>query len=161
MPLYAGILMDRGETVKAIAYFEKAIDQETDPTKKAKNLYRVATIFEKKGQKQKAVSYAKKAIAVKSNFGRAYVMIARAYAKATNSCGTGEFEKRMTYVVAEKYALKAAKLDASMSSYASRLAKAYKDRQPTKKMVFNNDSGVKSGDSYTVKCWVNETVLVP
>ncbi len=159
--LYAGILMDKGETVKAISFFEKAIEQETDPVKKAKNLYKVATIFKKRGQKAKAVSYAKKAIAVKPNLGRAYTLIATAYAGAANSCGKGEFEKRMTYVVAEKYALKGSRVDPSIEVYASRLAKSYKANQPSKKLIFNNDSGVKSGDSYTVGCWINETVRVP
>ncbi len=159
--LYAGILMDKGETVKAISFFEKAIEQETDPVKKAKNLYKVASIFKKRGQHAKAVLYAKKAIAVKSNLGRAYTLIATSYAGAANSCGKGEFEKRMAYVVAEKYALKGARVDPSIGTYASKLAKSYKANQPSKKLIFNNQSGVKSGDNYTVKCWINETVRVP
>lgn len=159
--LYAGILMDKGETTKAVTYFEKAIDQETDPVKKANNLLKVANIFKKRGQKLKAVSYAKKAIAAKPNLGRAYTMIATLYAKDANKCGKGEFGKRMTYVVAEKYALKAARVDPSVGSYASKLARSYKANQPSKKLVFNNDLGLKSGDNYTVKCWFTETVKVP
>ncbi len=159
--LYAGILMDKGETSKAISYFEKAIDQETDPAKKAKNLYKVANIFKKKGQTIKAVLYAKKAIAVKPNLGRAYTMIATSYANSANTCGNGEFEKRMVYAAARKYALKASRVDPSIGVYASNLAKSYKANMPSKKLVFNNDLGLKSGDSYTVKCWINEVVTVP
>ncbi|NJB82259.1 tetratricopeptide repeat protein [Wenyingzhuangia aestuarii] len=159
--LYAGILMDKGETVKAIEFFEKAISQETDPTKKAKNLYKVANIFKKRGQTAKAVSYAKKAIAVKPNLGRAYTLIATSYADAANSCGRDEFEKRMTYVVAESYALKAGRVDPSIGVYAANLARSYKANQPSKKLVFNNELGLKSGDSYTVECWIHETVRVP
>lgn len=159
--LYAGLLMDKGETTKAISYFDKAISQETDPAKKAKNLYKVADIFKKRNQPAKAVSYAKKAIAAKPNYGRAYTMIATLYAKSANKCGKGEFEKRMVYVAAKTYALKAKSADASIGVYASKLAKSYAANQPTKKMVFNNDLGLKSGDSYTIKCWINETVRVP
>ncbi|MGY5352818.1 hypothetical protein ACXGQW_09720 [Wenyingzhuangia sp. IMCC45533] len=159
--LYAGILMDKGETAKAISYFEKAIEQETNPSKKARNLYKVATIFKKRGQNAKAVSYAKKAIAVKPNLGRAYTLIATSYASAANSCGKDEFEKRMVYVVAEKYASKGSRLDPSIGVYASKLAQSYKANQPSKKLIFNNESGVKTGDSYTIKCWINETVTVP
>lgn len=159
--LYAGILMDKGETNKAITYFEKAIDQETDTEKKAKNLFKVADIFRKKGQYAKAVSYAKKAISYKSNLGRAYTLIAVAYQKGANTCGKGEFEKRMVYVVAEQYALKAARVDPSLSAYASKLASSFAANKPNKKLVFNNDLGLKSGDSYTIKCWINETVRVP
>ncbi len=159
--LYAGILMDKGETIKAISSFDKAIELESDPSKKAKILYRVANIFKKRGQTTKSVLYAKKAIAVKPSYGRAYTLIATAYAGSVDKCGNDEFTKRMVYVVAEKYALKASKLDPSIGVYASKLAKSYKLNQPSKKLVFNNDLGLKSGDSYTVKCWINEIVRVP
>ncbi|SHH80523.1 Tetratricopeptide repeat-containing protein [Wenyingzhuangia marina] len=159
--LYAGLLMDKGETEKAISFFDKAISQETDPAKKAKNLYKVADIFKKRGQNAKAVSYAKKAIAAKSNFGSAYTMIASLYAGSVNDCGSDEFEKRMVYVAAKTYALKASKVDPSIGVYASKLAQAYAANEPSKKLVFNNELGLKSGDSYTIKCWIGETVRVP
>lgn len=159
--LYAGLLMDRGETDKAVSFFNKAIDQETDPDKKAKHLYKVANIYKKRGQAAKAVSYAKRAIAAKSNFGRAYTMIATIYAKAVNNCGTNEFEKRMVYVAAKNYALRGSKADPSIGVYASKLAQAYAANEPSKKLVFNNDLGLKSGDSYKINCWVGETVRVP
>ncbi|MGY5355952.1 tetratricopeptide repeat protein [Wenyingzhuangia sp. IMCC45467] len=159
--LYAGLLMDKGETEKAISFFDKAISQENDPSKKAKNLYKVADIFRKRGQLSKAVSYAKKAIAAKPNYGRAYTMIATLYADAVNNCGSDEFEKRMVYVAAKTYALKASKADPSIGVYASKLAQAYAANEPSKKLVFNNELGLKSGDSYTIKCWIGETVRVP
>ncbi|MGY6648405.1 hypothetical protein [Wenyingzhuangia sp. IMCC45574] len=157
--LYAGILMDKGETNKALAAFEKAISLETDPEKKARSLYKVADIFRKKGQYAKAVSYAKKAIRYKSNLGRAYTLIATSYQKGANKCGKDEFEKRMVYVVAESYALKGGRVDPSIAVYASKLARSYKANKPSKKLVFNSD--YKSGDSFTIKCWINETVRVP
>jgi len=158
---YAGVLMDKGETTKAISYFEKAVEQETNAKAKSKLLFTVANVYKKRGQTQKAVGYAKKAIAVNPNLGRAYLMIAKAYADTANKCGKSEFEKRMTYVAAKKYALKAANNDASISSYANKLVKSYKANQPSKKLIFNNELGLKSGDNYTVKCWFTETVKVP
>lgn len=157
--LYAGILMDQGKTTQALAAFEKAISLETDPDKKAKNLYKVADIFKKRGQYVKAVSYAKKAIRYKSNLGRAYTLIATSYQKGANKCGKDEFEKRMVYVIAEAYALKAARVDPSIAVYASKLAKSYNANKPRKKLVFNSD--YKSGDSFKIGCWINETVTVP
>jgi len=159
--LYAGILMGKGEVNKAIVFFEKAILQETNPKKKANNLYKVATIFKKRNQNVRAVSYAKKAIAIRPSLGRAYTLIATSYAGAANSCGTTEFEKRMVYVAAENYAKKAGRVDPSIGVYAGKLAKSYKANQPSKKVIFNNKLGLKSGDNYTIGSWINETVRVP
>ncbi|MDB4297136.1 hypothetical protein N9901_00110 [Flavobacteriaceae bacterium] len=158
---YAGILLEKGETNKALEYFNKAVTQEEDKAKKAKYLFKIATIMQKKGRSAKAVSYAKKALAQKPNLGRAYTMIATLYAKSSNSCGTDEFKKRMVYVAAENYARKAARVDPSISSYALKLAKSYEATKPSKKLVFNNDLGLKSGDSYKIGCWIGETVRVP
>ena len=158
---YAGVLMDKGETNKAISYFDKAIEQQTDLKEKSKLLYKVAKIYKNRNQTEKAVAYAKKSVSVSKNNGRAYLMIARAYAASANRCGKSEFEKRMAYVAAKKYASNAAKYDASVASNANSLIKNYEANQPNKKLIFNNELGLKSGDTYTVKCWFTETVKVP
>ena len=158
---YAGILLEKGEDTKALEFFQKAVDQETDPSKKAGYLFKVAKIMKKKGRLAQAKKYALLAAKEKPNFGRAYTFVASMYASSANKCGKGEFAIRMVYVAAEKMAKKAAAVDASEKSYALKLARNYKANQPSKKLIFNNEDGLKSGDSYRIGCWIGETVRVP
>jgi hypothetical protein len=80
------------------------------------------------------------------------------YATSVNSCGTNEFEKRMTYVAAYNKAVRASKVDPSMSSVASKFIRNYKANFPSKKVIFTE--GVKEGDTFKVKCWINESVKI-
>ena len=68
--------------------------------------------------------------------GRAYLFIASLYATSVNSCGTNEFEKRMTYVAAYNKAVRASKVDPSMSSVARKFIRKYKANFPSKKVIF-------------------------
>ena len=64
----------------------------------------------------------------------------------------------MTFVTAYNKALKASKVDPSISSVARKFLRNYKANFPSKKVIFTE--GVKEGDSFTVKCWINESVKV-
>ncbi|PCH51995.1 MAG: hypothetical protein COC22_04825, partial [Flavobacteriaceae bacterium] len=104
---YAGILLKKGETNKAMEYFTKAVDQESDSYKKAKYLLTVAQILSKKGRKGEARNYAYRSLKLAPTMGRAYLLIASMYASSANSCGTDVVSKRMVYVAALNKALKA------------------------------------------------------
>ena len=60
--------------------------------------------------------------------GRAYLFIASLYASSVNKCGTNEFEKRMTYVAAYNKALRASRVDPSMSSVAKKFISEVKQK---------------------------------
>ncbi|MFZ3274754.1 MAG: tetratricopeptide repeat protein, partial [Lutibacter sp.] len=156
---YAGILMKNGETNKAMEYFKKAIDQETDSYSRAKYALRVAEILRKKGRLEEARSYAYKAIDYQPSLGKAYLLIASMYASSANSCGTDVVSKRMVYVAALNKALKAKAVDPSISSLANRFIASYADNVPSKKDLFVQ--GVQSGSRHKIGCWINETVIVP
>lgn len=156
---YAQILMKNGETNKAMEYFKKAIDQETDSYNKAKYALRVAEILRKKGRLQEARSYAYKTIEYQPRMGKAYLLIASMYASSANSCGTDVVSKRMVYVAALNKALKARSVDPSISSLANRFISNYSENVPSKKDLFV--AGVESGSRHKIGCWINETVIVP
>lgn len=156
---YADILMDRGETNKAMEYFKKAIDQETDSYKKAGNLYKVARILNKQGKKSEARSYCYKALDYAPRMGKAYLLIASMYASSANSCGDDVVSKRMVYVAALNMAYKAKSVDPSISGHANKYISSYSENIPTTKDLFV--AGVKSGTSFKIGCWINETVRVP
>lgn len=156
---YAGILMKNGETNKAMEYFKKAIDQETDSYSRAKYALRVAEILRKKGRLEEARSYAYKALDYQPTLGKAYLLIGSMYASSANSCGNDVVSKRMVYVAALNKALKAKAVDPSISSLANRFIASYADNIPTKKDLFV--AGVASGSRHKIGCWINETVIVP
>lgn len=156
---YAGILMKNGETNKAMEYFKKAIDQETDSYSRAKYALRVAEILRKKGRLEEARSYAYKALEYQPTLGKAYLLIGSMYASSANSCGNDVVSKRMVYVAALNKALKAKAVDPSISSLANRFIASYADNIPTKKDLFV--AGVASGSRHKIGCWINETVIVP
>ena len=64
----------------------------------------------------------------------------------------------MTFVAAHKMARRAVSVDPSVKVTAGKFLRNYKANFPSKKVIFTE--GVKVGDSFTVKCWINETVKV-
>lgn len=156
---YGGILMKKGQTNKAMEYYKKAVDQETDSYKKAGYLLRIAKGLSKKGRKSEARNYAYKALKEAPSMGRAYLLISSLYASSANSCGNDVVSKRMVYVAAYNKAAKAKKIDPSISGVAGKYMKSYRNNFPTKKDLFV--AGLKSGGTFTIKCWIGETVRIP
>jgi tetratricopeptide (TPR) repeat protein len=156
---YAGILMNSNETNKAIEYFNKAIDLESDNYKKAKYYYRVALIMKKKGSRSQAREYAYLALKERPSMGSAYLLIANLYASSANTCGTDEISKRMVYVAAADKARQAKAVDPGITSTANQYIKSYMASAPSKKLVFTE--GLTSGSSHKIGCWINETAKIP
>lgn len=156
---YAGILEKNGDTKGAADMREKAFELETDPLKKAKYKLKFAQAAKSRGQYSRARSLAREALRFNPNYGKAYLLIASAYQASVNACGTSEFEKRMVYVAALNQAQRAAAVDPSVSSTAARYIDSYRKNTPSTSVIFTE--GVAPGSSYTIKCWINETVRVP
>lgn len=156
---YAGILMEQGDTNKAVEYFNKAINLETDNYKKAKYYYRVAVIFKKNGSRSKAREYARLAIKERPSMGHAYLLISNLYASSANTCGTDEISKRMVYVAAADKARQAKAADPGITATANQYIKSYMASAPSKKLVFTE--GLESGSSHKIGCWINETARIP
>ena len=155
----ANVLEDNGDNAGAADMRQKSFDLETDPLKKSKYKLKFAQAAKSRGQLSKARSLAYEAIKYNPNSGRAYLFIATLYQSSVNSCGEGEFEKRMVYVAALNKAERALAVDPSMSSVARKYIKTYKANTPSKKIIFQK--GVEGGSPYKIGCWINETVKVP
>jgi tetratricopeptide (TPR) repeat protein len=156
---YAGILMESGDTNKAVEYFNKAIDLESDNYKKAKYYYRLALIMKKQGSLSKAREYAYLALKERPSMGSAYLLIANLYASSANSCGTDEISKRMVYVAAADKARQAKAVDPSITSTANKYISSYMASAPSKKLVFTE--GLTSGSTHKIGCWINESARIP
>ena len=153
------VLENNGDKQGAAAMKEKAFNLETDPLKKAKYKLKFAQAAQSRGQLSRARTLAREAISFNPNLGKAYLLIGRLYASSVNKCGSSEFEKRMVYAAALRQAQRAASVDPSISSTARKYIRSYKGNLPSKKVIFTE--GVTPGSSYTIKCWVGETVKVP
>jgi len=153
------VLENNGDDKGANEMKEKAFNLETDPLKKAKYKLKFAQAAKNRGQLSKARNLAREAIRFNPNFGKAYLFIARLYQSSVNNCGTSEFEKRMVYVAALNKAQRAAAVDPSISAIAASYIRSYRGNVPSQKVIFT--AGVNPGSSYTIKCWIGETVKVP
>ncbi len=157
--ILVSIIYDKkGQEAKANEFRNKAVDLEKDPYKKADYLYKIGATY-RRSSPATAASYAKKALVHRPSMGKAYLLIASAYAASANSCGTDEISKRMVFIAAVNKAIKAKSVDPSITSLANRYIKSYRASGPNKKLIFSSD--YKSGDSYKIGCWINETVRVP
>lgn len=155
---YAGILDKNGDNSGAAAMRKKAFDLETDPLKKAKYKLNSAEQAKSRGQLANARALAREALSYNPNYGKAYLLIGRLYQASVNECGNNEFEKRMVYAAALRQVQKAASVDQSISSVAERYIASYRANLPDKKTIFT--SGANEGASYSIKCWINETVTI-
>ncbi len=157
--LYLGQLeKEKGNSAKAISYFEESASMQTDPRKSARIYYRIAEEKRKAGQKSSARTYYLKAIDYQPSMGRAYLKIANMYAASANGCGTNVFEKRAMYWKAAEMARKAARVDGSIAGNAKSTAAAYMGRAPQKTDIFDAGMG---GKTVSFGCWVGGSVRVP
>ncbi|MBU2995475.1 hypothetical protein KO500_03480 [Cellulophaga baltica] len=156
--VYLGLLENKaGNKNEALSNFNKAIDLESDSTKKSDLLYKVASIYSRTSRSS-ARSYAQKAIDANSSNGKAYLLIASLYARSANDCGTSAFEKRAIYWKAADVARQAGRVDPSLSGKSSGAVNSYMAKAPSKEMIFS--SGM-AGKTVTFNCWVGGSVKVP
>ena len=149
--------LQRKNTTKAVEYFNKAAEMFTDNSKKAFVYYRMATMYSKSNKSQSR-AYARKALAVKPSYGKAYLLIAQLYGSSINDCGSNPFEKRAMYWLAAQYADKAGNVDTSLRGTASKMAASYRAAAPSRTEIFESGKG---GERIAFNCWVGESITVP
>jgi len=156
---YAGMQMKKGNESKALEYFKKAVNLETDSYKKANYLYNIAKMMKDKGRFSEARSYAYKALDARPSLGRAYLLVASMYASSAKSCGNDVFGTRMVYQAALNKARRAKAVDPSISSSAQKHINSYGSKAPSTEDVFNE--GKQSGSTHYIGCWIGESVRIP
>ena len=142
---------------KAMDYFNQAADLYKDNTKKANVYFKMASIYSKTNKVQ-ARNYARKTLAAKPSYGKAYLLIAQLYGSSINECGKDQFEKRSVYWLAAQYCDKAAAADSSIKAVASKTAAQYRAAAPTTSEIFSEG---KAGQRIAFNCWIGESVVVP
>ncbi|NNF20888.1 MAG: hypothetical protein HKN67_03020 [Saprospiraceae bacterium] len=151
-------LYDSGDYKGAIAKYDEAIEQETDPDKLASYLFSKASIqFRKLKQYSTARNTAYKAAKAKPGWGRPYMLIGDMYGSSARSCGD-DWNQRLAIIAAiDKYKY-ARSVDAEVSEEASARISKYRASLPD--VADGHMRGKNKGDVVKVGCWIGETVKV-
>lgn len=148
----ASILAERKEFDEALKYYEEAAEMADTEEKKGDVYLGAAKVLASSGQKSRARSYAKKAVAASAETKTdAYKLIGLMYYNSFNDCKKGEnpVEDRAIYIAAYNAY--------SVAGDSRGMAKA-KEQFPTMTDIFTY--GMQVGDSYTIGCWIGETISI-
>lgn len=140
---------------KAIEFFQKAVEMAENNDEKAEYTLSIAETYMAKGDYAQARNFAQKAINLKSNWGEPYLLIGDAYMQSSKTCDDGKQGKYGAFWAAYDKYQKAKAIDNDAASDANKgMAKASAYFPSTQDLFFYT---MKSGDSYKVECWINET----
>ncbi len=148
----------KGQSAKATNYFNEAVDLESDNEKKANLLIELAD-FNMRNLKNysQARTYALRAASIRPNWGRPLLMIGDIYFSSSSTC-TDDFNGASVFWAATDKYMKAKSIDPSCSEEANRKIATNAKYYPKQEDIFFQ--GLKAGDPYTVKCWINETTTI-
>ncbi|MCP4314081.1 MAG: hypothetical protein GY790_22745 [Bacteroidetes bacterium] len=154
----ARLFMIRSDYPKAAIYLKEAVrGTEIESETKAEWYFELAIVTRAQENYCDAIKYAREAIVLKSNYGKAYLLIGDCYIFTRENLGD-DFEERAAYwAAADKYA-KAKAVDPSVSAEATKKINDYSAHYPNHEEVFFRD--MKDGDSYQVKGCINEFTTV-
>jgi tetratricopeptide (TPR) repeat protein len=150
----------RGLFTKALEFVSYAYENETDNMYKSKYVFKLAKIYAKLNNNNKAKEFAEKAANYRKGWGEPYIFIGDLYAKTSRSCGElkTEFLKRVGYWAAiDKYEY-AKKIDKSSIEGAEERIKKYSEQMPSKTDVFTE--GLLDVPTYQIDCWYSEKVSI-
>ena len=147
----------KGETAKAMEFFDQAIELETSITTKAELCYKVGAVYFSLGNHGKARTYANKALQYNSKYGQPHILIAQIYASHPNWSDDGLLNACTFYVCVDRLQ-RAKSVDPSVKREADRLIGKYSAYFPKKEDLFMR--GYSNGSSVTVGGWINETTRI-
>lgn len=147
-----------GDYAKATQYVDEAISYELDPIKRSNDYMKLAQVQLKRGNLAAAKRAAINAANANKGSGDPYILLAQIYASADGKCGNNVFEKKAVYWAAINKLNYAKSVDPALAGKANKLIAAYKKQLPDKSIIFQ--LGKVEGDTYTIGCWINETITV-
>ena len=149
--------LKRGDLVKAIEYYDQAIELDTVAESKAENCFKAALILNSDKQLSKAKSYVSRAISLNSNKGAYYILLANIYAAAPRWNDEPLIDKCKYFVVLDRL-YQAKRVDESVAEEANKMISAYSTHTPGKEELFM--LGKKEGEKVHVGGIINETTTI-
>ena len=148
--------MRNGNQDKAILLYEEAAKLTTDAESKASYYYTLARQL-MAVDKYKVIEFTNKAILADPKMGKAYLVMADAYAGLKN-CGNTEFERKLVYYLAAEAATKAGIADPTYLKIAAKKSEQYLTLAPSSTEIKASKMG---GKTIMVGCGLNQKVSVP
>lgn len=149
----------KGNDNKAQNYYEKALSAGIeDAAEKAEAYYTLGFYSLGSGKMSQARTYARQALELKPDMGKAYILIGDAYARSSSSCSDDKMGGRSVFWAAVDKYQRAKSVDPEMAETADKRIASYAGSYPDKETAFF--LGINSGDSFTVGCWIGETTTV-
>ncbi|TRX66214.1 tetratricopeptide repeat protein [Carboxylicivirga sp. M1479] len=152
--------MKTGDTDKAVSYLSEAITLEEDPYSKAKYHNTLGMIYMSQKKYSQTRSEARKAIALRSDWGSPYILIGKVYAATASSYGSTEFEHKTVYWAAVDQFKKAKSVDKDDKNIAEANENIllYSQYFPNTEEIFFQS--LKVGDAYKIAGWINTSTTV-
>jgi len=154
LPL-ARLFAIKEDYIKASRYYKEALGGEDLDL--ATVYYELAFVTEQLNDICEAIGYAKKAISINPDFGKAYLLLGDLYIAGKGSLGDNFEQSTAFWAAADKYN-KAKTVDPSLASSATKKISDYMALYPNNEELFFRD--MKEGDSYLVKGCINEYTTV-
>ena len=154
----AVLFIAKSDFNKAARYLKEAVQGgDIDNETKAEWYYELALVTRYNKDYCDAITYSRQAVALKSDHGKAYIVMGDAIIEARENLGD-DFEQRAAFWVAtDKYA-KAKAVDPLVAGEANKKLTDYASQYPNHEEVFFRD--MNDGDSYEVKGCINEYTTV-
>jgi tetratricopeptide (TPR) repeat protein len=135
----------------ALTYYDQALDETDENTKKADVYLKEASIYAQLGEKQNARDQAEKCVKVDPSKGECYTVIGNLYFNSFNECKkeVNPVEDRAVYIAAYEMYRKAGNREGMANAKA---------QFPSNEDIFTY--GMHVGDPIKVGCWINEVVTI-
>ncbi|MEN8201501.1 MAG: hypothetical protein ABFS28_02825 [Bacteroidota bacterium] len=152
------LFITRNDFQNAAMYLKEALqDENPGGETRAEWNYELAVVSSANKDYCKAIDYAREAISLKSNYGKAYIQLGDAFIASRDRLGD-DFQQRTAFWAAADMYEKAALVDPSLEAETRQKLTDYSVQYPNQEDVFFHD--IKDGDSYLVKGCINEYTTV-
>jgi tetratricopeptide (TPR) repeat protein len=154
----ARMFVKKGDNEKAKEYYKQCMEQEKDESLLENYYYEFAVfIFASENNLQEARNYLRKALAINPTDCKANMLMGDIYVAGSRGFSEENFERSTVFWVAVDYFNKARSGEDCMAE-ATQKANTYRNYFPNKEEAFF--IGIREGENYTVKGWINETTKV-
>ncbi len=154
----ARMFVKKGDNERAKTYYNQAMEQEKDESLLENYYYEYAIfVFATENNLQEARNYARRSLAIDPNDCRVNMLMGDLYLAASRGFSDDNFERSTVFWVAVDYFNKARTSEDCMAE-ATQKANTYRNYFPNKEEAFF--IGIREGENYTVKGWINETTKV-